>query len=242
MWFHPLTATAPAELLGWEGALLDAAEAQGMETLWCWEAPAPFVVVGYGQQITREVDESTCIRRGVPILRRGSGGGAVVQGPGCLNYGLALRIEEGGPLASITSANQWIMERNRRALATLLGDGVVVRGHTDLALATVAGERKFSGNAQRRRRNTLLFHGTILLHFDLDLMGELLRFPSAQPNYRARRSHLDFVTNTGLTAAAVIAAWRKEWQAGAPLPPPTVAELRRVVADRYGQPDGHWSR
>jgi lipoate-protein ligase A len=237
-----LPPATPAELLAWDDALLETTEAGGPEMLWFWEADRPFVVVGYGQEIAREVDEAACAEHQVPILRRCSGGGTVVQGPGCLNYGLTLRIEEAGPLATITGANRWIMERNRRALATLLGEGVRVRGHTDLALAGPAGERKFSGNAQRRKRQALLFHGTLLCQFDLGLMASLLRFPSAQPDYRESRGHLDFVANTGLAPSAVRHALRQEWQAADSLAALPVAEMRQALADRYGRPEWHRRR
>ena len=55
------------------------------------------------------------------------------------------------------------MTTNRDALGQALGQAVEIEGHTDLAIDGV----KFSGNAQRRRRDALLFHGTILLGFDL---------------------------------------------------------------------------
>lgn len=237
-----LPPSSPAELLAWDDALLDATEAGGPEALWFWEAAEPFVVVGYGQEIAREVDEAACARRGVPILRRCSGGGTVVQGPGCLNYALTLKIKEGGPLATITSTNQWIMERNRRALAAALGQEVVVRGHTDLALVTTAGEKKFSGNAQRRKRNALLFHGTILLNFDLAMIAELLRFPSAQPDYRRDRRHLDFIANTGLTADAVRLALSAEWGAEMAHPGLPAEAMRIAVAERYGRDEWNCRR
>ncbi len=238
----PIPFSSPAELLAWDDALLETTEAGGPDTLWFWESASPFVVVGYGQEIAREVDEAACMQREVPILRRCSGGGTVVQGPGCLNYGLTLRIEEAGPLSTITGANRWIMERNRRALATLLGEGVHVRGHTDLAFAGPKGERKFSGNAQRRKRQGLLFHGTILCQFDLSLIAALLRFPSAQPDYRESRNHLDFVANTGLAASAVVDALRNEWQAEECLTHLPTAAMRQALADRYGRPEWHRRR
>ncbi|HTH48046.1 MAG TPA: lipoate--protein ligase family protein [Candidatus Limnocylindria bacterium] len=237
-----LPPSTPAELLAWDEALLDATEAGGPEALWFWEAAEPFVVVGYGQEIAREVDEAACGRRGVPVLRRCSGGGTVVQGRGCLNYGLTLRIEEGGPLATITGTNAWIMERNRRALTTVLDHEMVVRGHTDLALVTAGGEKKFSGNAQRRKRTALLFHGTILLDFNLELIAELLRFPSAQPDYRRNRSHLDFIANTGLAAGAAIRALSAEWGAESAYPALPVAGMQTALNARYMRDDWNHRR
>ena len=99
--------------------------------------------------------------------------------------GVLVAVGGDGPFATITGTNSHIMERNRRALATLLPEPVVIRGHTDLAVVRGGLELKFSGNAQRRRRQFLLFHGTILTHFDLTLVERVLRFPSKVPDYRA---------------------------------------------------------
>jgi lipoate-protein ligase A len=41
----------------------------------------------------------------------------------------------------------------------------------------LCGDRKISGNAQTRRKNTVLHHGTVLLDLDADLMFSLLRVP-----------------------------------------------------------------
>ena len=80
-----------------------------------WESPEPFVVVGYANKVATEVNVAACEARKIPILRRCSGGGTVVQGPGCLNYTLILPITKDGPLHSIPVANQFIMRRNRAA-------------------------------------------------------------------------------------------------------------------------------
>jgi lipoate-protein ligase A len=42
------------------------------------------------------------------------------------------------------------------------------------------GNRKFSGNAQRRKRDFLIFHGTFLLNFDLQLIAKYLCRPSSR--------------------------------------------------------------
>ena len=55
------------------------------------------MVVGYANQVEVEVNVPACTARGIPILRRCSGGGTVVQGPGCLNYAVVLRITADGP-------------------------------------------------------------------------------------------------------------------------------------------------
>ncbi len=227
-----LTLPSPAENLALEETLLDAAETgQAGEVLRFWESPKHFVVVGYANKVASEVNVAACEAKGIPILRRCSGGGTVVQGPGCLNYAVILRITEAGPTRSISAANEYIMERTRRAIAPLTSDlrlqtpdsHVSVRGHTDLAL----GNLKFSGNAQRRRKKFLLFHGTLLLNFDLPLISELLNMPSLQPDYRDGRAHEQFILNLGLPAKAVKSALIAEWQAteAAPPAPPIPPDL-----------------
>jgi lipoate-protein ligase A len=89
--------------------------------------------------------------------------------------------------------NRWIMERNRAAIESLLGRPVAIRGYTDLAV----DELKFSGNAQRRRRRSILFHGTFLLSMDLALVSGLLPKPSWEPDYRQGTSAYGFFDEFG---------------------------------------------
>jgi lipoate-protein ligase A len=217
-----LTLPSPAENLALDEALLDAAEAgESGEVLRFWESPIHFVVVGYANKIATEVSVAACEAKGIPILRRCSGGGTVVQGPGCLNYAVILRITETGPTRSISTANQYVMERIRAGIQTANGNrqsAISIQGHTDLAIITPHALRptalKFSGNAQRRRKNHLLFHGTLLLSFNLPLISELLNMPSLQPDYRNDRKHEQFIANLNLSADRVKNAIAAEWQTG----------------------------
>lgn len=233
MKFLDLTFPSPAENLACDEALLDLAEAgDGGETLRFWESSQPFVVVGYANKVAAEVNVAACEARNIPILRRCSGGGTVVQGPGCLNYALVLQITADGPLHSIAFANQFIMRKNRAAVESVMGQrrpAIAIRGHTDLAL----NELKFSGNSQRRRRHFLLFHGTFLLNFNLALVAELLQMPSKQPSYRENRAHADFLTNLNLAAGDVKAALRKIWNAEVRLNRPPLEKIAALAREKY---------
>lgn len=244
MHFTELPSCLPGQYLAWDEGFLDAAESgECRELLWFWESPHPFVVVGYGQSIPVEVNQANTLHDRVPVLRRCSGGGAVVQGPGCLNYGLILAIsDESGPTHSITGTNHWVMDRQCRALQTLLPQPVVVRGFTDLAMVRESSEVKFSGNAQRRRRSFLLFHGTVLLDFDLASIERLLCFPSKVPEYRESRGHLEFVANTHLKRSAVVEALRKEWRADNDLPVLPWSSMESAWSARYSKPEWHARR
>jgi lipoate---protein ligase len=237
MTYLDLSLRAPAENLAGDEALLDwREETDGEEILRFWESADPFVVVGYANKIEAEVNVPHCEAKNIPIFRRCSGGGTVLQGRGCLNYALVLRILEGSPLTSISGANRFIMERNQAAIQAIAsGSMVQVHGHTDLAVSRNSEGvfRKFSGNSQRRHKNFLLFHGTFLLNFDLALIGEFLKFPSKQPDYRSSRSHGDFLTNLKLPTEAVKAAIQKVWKAEQPLLDPPLERISRLAREKY---------
>ncbi len=233
MTYLDLTLPTPAENLAVEEAWLDAAEAgEAGEVLRFWETSEHFVVVGYANKIATEVNVPACEARGIPVLRRCSGGGTVLQGPGCLNYALVLKITANDPLKTISSANEFIMERNRVALAAVLHRPVLVQGHTDLTLDGL----KFSGNSQRRRRQFLVFHGTFLLNFDLALLEAVLPLPTQQPEYRRQRTHTEFVTNLHAPAAAVKAALASVWQANEPGVDFPRDRMTALVREKYATP------
>src|SRR5271170_4121513 len=224
-----LTLPSPAENLACDEALLDwCEESGGEEILRFWESAETFVVVGYANKIATEVNVAGCKAQNIPILRRCSGGGTVLQGAGCLNYALVLRIAENSPLAGISGANQFIMERNRAAIESLHKTihhqsspiNLTVCGHTDLAICG----RKFSGNSQRRKKDFLLFHGTFLLNFDFALVSEFLEMPLRQPHYRKSRSHTEFLTNLKMSADMVKTALAAAWNADEPLKNPPLEE------------------
>jgi lipoate-protein ligase A len=239
-----LTLPTAAENLACDEALVDWCELSNEPVLRFWESPSPFVVVGFANRVSEEVNVPACVADGIPILRRCSGGGTVLQGPGCLNYTLGLPIEETGPTASVPETNRFVMNRQcdaaRKAIAAhgIEASSVNVRGCTDLAL----GDRKFSGNAQRRKRRALLFHGTFLLQFDLPAISKYLAQPSKQPEYRSTRGHLDFLMNFPANAADVISAIRGKWKAEEQwdLPESVKMGLSSLVSSRYSQED--WNR
>lgn len=224
---------SPQENLACDEALLEACESGEVVSgvLRFWESPSYFVVLGYTGKVEIEANIAACRERAIPIFRRCSGGGTVLQGPHCLNYSLVFPIEPGESLTGITVTNQFVMERNAHALSRVLGAPVEVRGHSDLTL----GNHKFSGNAQRRKRNFFLFHGTFLLGFDLELMAEVLRQPPVQPEYRGQRTHGDFVINLDVSAAEIKQSLAQEWGVDGTLHAPPLEHMTRLIEERYSR-------
>ncbi|MCR4412580.1 MAG: lipoate--protein ligase family protein [Thermoguttaceae bacterium] len=203
-----LTLPTPAENLALDEALLDEAEAapEPIETLRLWEPAAPMVVVGRSSKVANEVCVEACRRLAVPVLRRTSGGAAVVTGPGCLMYALVLSLQRRPSLRMVEHAHRVVLDRIAAALAPL-APRVCRRGTSDLAL----GDDKFSGNSIRMKQTHLLYHGTLLYDFPLRLIDECLAMPPRQPEYRKGRGHRAFVTNLAVPKEslrrALVAAW-----------------------------------
>jgi lipoate---protein ligase len=204
------TFNSPEENLACDDVLLDLCEEGFAQSLLrFWEPKDYFVVLGYSNILDQEVNVRVCNDNSIQVLRRSSGGGTVLQGPGCLNYSLILNTNQFPELESITQTNCYILKRQKQALNHLVGDTIEVQGSSDLTL----GKLKFSGNAQRRKRTHLLFHGTFLLKMDLSKMGKYLLFPSKQPDYRADRDHADFLTNLNISSQEIKEAILKQWEA-----------------------------
>ncbi|MCW5895605.1 MAG: lipoate--protein ligase family protein [Bacteroidetes bacterium] len=226
------TFSSPEENLACDEALLDLVEdGRADEIFRLWESPRHFVVLGSSNKIHQEIFIEKCEADGIPILRRHSGGGTVLQGPGCLNFSLILRIDPGGPTRNITDTTNHIMSRHADVFSNLLHENVEVRGSSDLAITG----RKFSGNAQRRKLKALLFHGTFLLNFNLELIEKYLKLPPKQPEYREQRSHLDFVTNIGSIPSIVNKELRKAWNADTPLAEIPSDRIQALVEEKYSK-------
>jgi lipoate-protein ligase A len=233
MLYLDFTLPSPAENLACDEALLDLCETTpGLEVLRCWEPATCFVVLGYGNHASLEANLPACKAGQVPILRRVSGGGTVLQGPGCLNYSLLLQIDQRPGLESIAATNRYILERQAEALAPLVAGKVAWRGSTDLTM----GPMKFAGNAQRRRQRSLLFHGSLLLKLDLALLDTYLAHPSREPEYREGRSHGQFVQNLGLEVGSVKGALRRAWHASEELREIPRDAINLLVRDKYADP------
>ena len=175
-------------------------QGSGRESLRFWESPEPVVVLGRSGSVEKEVVPGV----DVPVVRRSSGGGAVVLAPGCLNFSLVLSIERHPELVDVAAGYCLILKRIAAALAL---DGLEPRGASDLAWR----DRKVSGNSQRRTRHAILHHGTLLYEFDPAWMDRYLQLPPRQPAWRRGRSHRDFVANLPLAAPEIIARIEAAW-------------------------------
>ena len=236
---HLLDLTLPtaAENLALDEALLDEAEAAGCprESLRLWEPAAPLVVVGRSSKTAVEVRLAACRELKIPVLRRASGGAAIVAGPGCLMYAVVLSYRLRPELRAVDRAHQFVLGRLAAAIEPL-APGVRCRGISDLAI----GPQKVSGNSVRCKREHLLYHGTLLYNFRLELIDRCLAMPPREPDYRAGRPHAEFVANLPATALDLRRALTAAWNATEPLTDWPCARTAQLAAERYGRAE--WNR
>jgi len=230
MKYLELTFADPARNLACDEALLELFEMEHIDDglLRLWEPDNYFVVLGHSNRLRTEVNSPACVAAGIPFLRRVSGGGAVVQGPGCLNYSLLLDTQV-HDVRNIEAGFRYVLERHRQLFSELACAEVRIAGISDLTVA----ERKFSGNAQYRKSRYVLVHGTVLLNFNLSMIDGCLYLPTKQPEYRENRPHLDFVTNLGLEPNRIHKGLRKSWGAAGTFDATPLEQVERLVRTRY---------
>jgi lipoate-protein ligase A len=235
-----LTLPTPEENLALDEALLDEAEEapRPWEVLRLWESPRPVVVVGRSSRVDLEVDRCACEARGIPVLRRSSGGAAVVVGPGCLMYSIVLSYEVQPALKDVGRAHAFVLGRIAKGLHDE-GLAATCAGTSDLVTfgATAESARKFSGNSLRAKRRHLLYHGTLLYDFDLSLIATCLKMPPRQPRYRQARDHGDFVANLNCDVAQLWRAVLKAFPAEEHLDNWPRGRVAMLVAERFTKTD-----
>jgi len=130
---------------------------------------APSIIVGKYQNAYAEINRDYVEKNGIAVVRRNSGGGAVYHDFGNLNYGF---ITKGGG----KGISEVFSEFTGPVLKVLrnLGADAVFSGRNDL---TIDG-KKFSGNAQYRKKGKALMHGTLLFSSDL---GEVVKSLNVDP-------------------------------------------------------------
>lgn len=128
------------------------------------------VVIGRSQSVDAEVNLELCEKKDVQVVRRLSGGGAVYHDLGNLNYTLVMDIE-----------NQLIrnlgITESYRVLSSGLVEGLKEFGLTPnfKPLTDIfIGDKKVSGSSQARKGGALLYHATLLVDTDLNMLKNVL--------------------------------------------------------------------
>jgi lipoate-protein ligase A len=157
-----------------------------------WDPPA--LSLGYNQRIERDVDIAKCQEAGVEVVRRITGGGAVLHARE-LTYSIVSAVDDGIP-ESVAGSYRFLSQ-GLIASYKILGLDVelkpgrnMTRSTACFSVATLADltyqGKKLAGSAQARRGNALLQHGSLPIHSHADDLFSLLRFPSEMFRHKAR--------------------------------------------------------
>jgi lipoate-protein ligase A len=171
-----------------------------------WRPPA--VSIGYFQSIKEEVDLEKCSQLGIDIVRRLTGGGAVLH-ESELTYSFITRQYP----QDIMESYRWICDAVVMSI-NRLGYNALFAPLNDI----IVDGKKVSGNAQTRKKGVLLQHGTILLSVDVDKMFSILKVSSEKLRDKIIKDVKERVTGLeGTTyddmAASLIASFGKKFEA-----------------------------
>ena len=232
-----ITLETVIENIAFDEALLMHCEQTGKQFLRFWSPQQYAVVMGRSGKLEQETEVDYCRHHQIPVYRRPSGGGTILTGPGCLMYAIILNSNLNPCLKEIQGCHNLVLSEMKKAFRKI-NIPCDILGVSDLAI----GNLKFSGNSLRLKRDSILYHGTLLCEFDLKRISHALRPPIKQPDYRQNRPHAKFVTNLNLPVpnvqSAVVEHWNPEHQQ-AEVSPQIQAFHDELMAEKYQ--DANWN-
>lgn len=177
-------AASGARNMAVDEAILEAYRAgEAPPTLRLYDWAVPTLSLGYAQRPS-DVAFDACEREGVQVVRRPTGGRAVLHGVGDLTYSVVASEAEGFP-SSVADSYCMIAKAIIASLQTLgldaeLTPGARSSGTASACFATAtradltASGLKVVGSAQVRRQGGFLQHGTLMLTQEPEAIAPLL--------------------------------------------------------------------
>ena len=168
--------------------------------LYGWSEPA--ITIGYSQKMEQELDVVKCQERGIPVVRRPTGGRALLHHRE-LTYAVVAPV-------SLAPFNRGLKETFSRISEALLAglQGLGVQGEINTRKQrsesarspacfaslnhceiTVNG-KKLVGSAQKRTSKAFLQHGSLIIEADHELFTSLLKFDDENER-QATQQHLE---------------------------------------------------
>ena len=153
-----------------------------------WQPDRNYIILGQSNTPERSLFFDRIIEDNIPVLKRPSGGEAVLLTPRMIVISIA---EKTDPL---TTPMSFFEKSNKIIIDTLSGMGIDSlnrKGISDISI----GNQKILGSSMRRYDKKLTYHAVLNIGEDSSLMERYLRHPVREPDYRQRRNHSSFVTS-----------------------------------------------
>ncbi|QDZ19545.1 BPL/LPL catalytic domain-containing protein [Chloropicon primus] len=148
--------------------------------------PKPTVVMGISGKEEKLVDVDVARHQGVDLVKRFTGGGTVVLDEGSILVSLICEADRTPDVPLFPRPlMRWSKEFYDPIFSTC---GDFKLSETDYTF----GDLKFGGNAQYISKRRWLHHTSFLWDYDPERMKCLLH-PPKEPEYRKKRTHLDFL-------------------------------------------------
>jgi len=133
----------------------------------------PSAIVGKYQDMEAALRLDRCEARGIEYNRRSTGGGTVIMGPEIVSLGLGINVDYPGLKKGVGGVFESLSIVLINALARL-GIKAYFQPKNDLE---VSGKKIAGLSAAAEENNTLLFHTSLLVNFDVELMTDIMNTP-----------------------------------------------------------------
>ena len=133
----------------------------------------PSAIVGKYQDMEAALRLDRCEARGIEYNRRSTGGGTVIMGPEIVSLGLGINVDYPGLKKGVGGVFESLSIVLINALAKL-GVEAYFQPKNDLE---VSGKKIAGLSAAAEANNTLLFHTSLLVNFDVELMTDIMNTP-----------------------------------------------------------------
>lgn len=146
----------------------------------------PSIIIGRNQNTIEEINKEYVEEKGIHVVRRLSGGGAVYHDFGNLNFSFIMP-DDGASFRDFAKVTQPIVS----ALHDMGVSGAELKGRNDL----VIGDKKFSGNAMYATNGRMFAHGTIMFDSNVDEVVNALKVRKDKIESKGIKSIRSRVTN-----------------------------------------------
>ena len=146
----------------------------------------PSIIIGRNQNTIEEINKEYVDEKGIHVVRRFGGGGAVYHDEGNLNFSFIMP-DDGDSFRDFEKVTKPIIQ----ALHELGVEGAQLKGRNDL----VINDMKFSGNAMYATNGRMFAHGTIMFDSDINEVVNALKVRKDKIESKGIKSIRSRVTN-----------------------------------------------